>query len=256
MTRIEKITTIRRSLQNGMATIGSWMQIPDSSIAEIMGSSGYDWIAIDMEHGSISHHQLPNLFRAIELGGGLPLVRVANGSSENCKQALDAGAGGVIVPKINSACELAEIRKICCWPPNGQRGVGYSRANLFGKNFESYKDEAQSPILVAMIEDVGAIENLDEILQVPGLDAIFIGPYDLSASMGIPGKFESEEFLGMTTQIKNKCDQYSVPSGYHVVEPNQEMLGACIAEGYQFIAYSIDAVFLRIAAQLNLEIYS
>ena len=92
MNRFSQISKIRRQLFSGLYSIGSWIQIPDSSIAEIMGKSGYDWVAVDLEHGSISVSQLPNLFRAIELGGTLPLARVAQGSTKDCKQALDAGA--------------------------------------------------------------------------------------------------------------------------------------------------------------------
>jgi len=103
MNRYDAIIKIRKKLQNGGISIGSWMQIPHGSVAEIMGHSGYDWVAIDMEHGSISNNQLPDLFRGIELGGTLPLVRLAEGESKDCKEALDAGAGGVIVPMVTTA---------------------------------------------------------------------------------------------------------------------------------------------------------
>ena len=106
MKRASVIEKIRAKLVSGVPTIGSWMQIPDSSVAEIMGHAGYDWISVDMEHGSIGHHQLPDLFRSIELGGALPLARLAGDTPSECKQALDAGAGGVIVPMIQSAQQL------------------------------------------------------------------------------------------------------------------------------------------------------
>ena len=117
MNRLKKIKKIRDSLSQGDHTIGSWMQIPNSSLAEIMGQSGYDWVAIDMEHGSISVSQLPDLFRALELGGTLPLVRLTQGHPKDCKQALDAGAGGVIVPMIEDAKQLEDVRDACRWPP-------------------------------------------------------------------------------------------------------------------------------------------
>ena len=98
--RAEKIQSIREKLKYGEPSIGSWLQIPHSSVAEILGQSGYDWIAVDLEHGSIATHQLPNLFRALELGGTLPLARLAQAHPKDCKQALDAGAGGVIVPMV------------------------------------------------------------------------------------------------------------------------------------------------------------
>jgi len=250
MDRLKRIREIRERLGSGGHTIGSWMQIPHPSIAEIMGQAGYDWIAVDMEHGAIGVQQLPDLFRALELGGTLPLARIAEGSPKECKQALDAGAGGIIVPMIESAEQMIAVRNACRWPPAGTRGVGFSRANLFGKHFDSYGAEAQAPLLVAMIENRRAAENLERILAVDGLDAILIGPYDLSASMGLTAQFDSPEFKGMMDRIHHLCGRYRVPCGLHVVMPQPEVLAERIAEGYRFVAYSIDAVFLNKSAAL------
>lgn len=248
MNRSERVNRIRTALAAGRPSIGSWMQIPHAAVAEIMGDAGYDWVAIDLEHGSIGPHQLPDLFRALELGGTLPLVRLAQGLAKDCKQALDAGAGGVIVPMVESAAQLAAVRDSCRWPPAGTRGVGFSRANLFGKHFDAYVAEAQAPLLVAMIENVRAVEALEEILAVDGLDAIMIGPYDLSASMGITASFDAPEFLAVTRRICEMARSHRVPAGLHVVAPEPEVLQRRIAEGYGFIAYSIDAVFLQRSA--------
>ena len=113
MNRLKKIQSIRKSLAENMPSVGSWMQIPHASVAEIMGQAGYDWVAVDMEHGAIAVHQLPDLFRALELGGTLPLARLAQGHTKDCKQALDAGAGGVIVPMVETAAQLTQVRDAC-----------------------------------------------------------------------------------------------------------------------------------------------
>ena len=244
MNRLQAIEEIRHKLSSGIYSLGSWMQIPNSSIAEIMGQSGYDWVAVDLEHGSISVHQLPDIFRALELGNTLPLVRLAEAQAKDCKQALDAGAGGVIVPMVENSKQLEFIRDYCRWPPSGKRGVGFSRANLFGKFFIDYIDEAQKPLLVAIIESIKAVENLESILKVKGLDAVLIGPYDLSASMNLTAKFEDEEFLHIIEKIRTLSNQYSVACGIHVVNPKHDDLKQRIDEGYQFIAYSVDSVFL------------
>jgi 2-dehydro-3-deoxyglucarate aldolase len=244
MNRLEKINSIRQSLAANHPSVGSWMQIPHASVAEIMGQAGYDWVAIDMEHGAISAHQLPDLFRALELGGTLPLVRLADGRIKDCKQALDAGAGGVIVPMVESASQLITVRDACRWPPSGTRGVGFSRANLFGKNFEAYREEAQAPLLVAMIEHSQAVEGIEKILSVDGLDAILIGPYDLSASMGCTGQFDDPHFISAMERIRTICHQTNTPCGVHVVMPNTDELKLRINEGYRFLAYSIDAMML------------
>ena len=245
MNRLNVIQQIRKKLSNGECSVGSWMQIPHTSIAEIMGKASYDWVAVDLEHGAISVHQLPDLFRALELGGTLPLVRLAQGAVKDCKQALDAGAGGVIVPMVDSGDQLEKVRDVTRWPPAGVRGVAFSRANLFGKYFEEYIKEAQQPLLIAMIEHINAIKNLDSIMQVKGLDAVLIGPYDLSASMEMTTQFENSEFLKVMQEIKNRADDANVPCGVHVVDPSKEELQQKLDEGYRFIAYSIDAVFLN-----------
>lgn len=245
MNRLEAITMIRQKLSEGKYSIGSWMQIPSTSVAEIMGQAGYDWVAVDMEHGAISVHQLPDIFRALELGNTLPVVRIAQGHPKDCKQALDAGAGGVIIPMVDSPEKLEMVRDACRWPPAGNRGVAFSRANLFGKNFDNYIVEAQQPILVAMIEHVNAVENLRSILEVVGLDAILIGPYDLSASMGLTAKFDHPDFVAVMNQIRQVSESAKIPCGVHVVQPSSEELNQKLANGYRFIAYSMDAVILN-----------
>ena len=150
---------------------------------------------------------------------------------------------------IKSAEQLTMVRKACCWPPVGNRGVGFSRANLFGKYFDSYKKEAQSPLLIAQIEHINAVNNLDEILQVDGLDAIIVGPYDLSASMGITGKFDTREFIEVMDSIINRCKKFNVPCGDHVVQPDQKILDSRIDQGYRFIAYGTDGIFIYINSQ-------
>lgn len=253
MNRLKAILEIREKLSSGGHSIGSWIQIPHPSIAEIMGQAGYDWVAVDMEHGAVSAHQLPDLYRALELGGTLPLARLAQGHSKDCKQVLDAGAGGVIVPMVESSGELLRVRDAICWPPAGKRGVAFSRANLFGKHFDSYIEEAQQPLLVAMIEHVNAVKNLDSILQVEGLDAILIGPYDLSASMGLTARFNEVEFVSVMEDINNRAKKAGIPSGIHVVAPSVDELNGKLSEGYRFIAYSIDSVFLsKLAANPRL----
>lgn len=244
MNKLQSIEKIREKLSTNKFTLGSWTQLADSSVAEIMGNSGYDWVAVDQEHGSISFQKLPDIFRSLELGNTLPLVRLAQAHPKDCKQALDAGAGGVIIPNVEEADQLRLVIDSCKWPPSGKRGVGFSRANLFGENFKEYFNEAQSPLIIAIIESIKAIDNLDSILKVKGLDAVIIGPYDLSASMKITGDFKNQLYVNAINKVRVTAKKYSVASGIHVVDPDVKDLKKRIDEGYQFIAYSIDSVFL------------
>lgn len=244
MNKFKSINNLRKKLRN-KASIGAWIQIPSGTISEIVGNSGYDWAAVDLEHGHISNEKLPDMFRALELGNTLPFARIANANADNCKLVLDAGAAGIIIPKIESSKQLIEMRDSSRWPPKGIRGVGFSRANLFGKYFDDYSIESQNPFLVAMIESKKGFENIDDILKVEGLDAIFIGPYDLSASIGISGDFDSDKFNLCIKTIKEKCKKNKIPCGIHVVEPCSNELEYKIKEGYKFIAYSMDSMHLR-----------
>ena len=250
MNRYLAIRSIRAKLKSKELSLGSWMQLPNGSVAEIMGQSGYDWVALDLEHGSFSLHQLPDLFRALELGGTLPLVRLAEGSERELKGVLDAGAGGVIIPKIETSAQLERACSFCKWPPSGLRGVGFSRANLFGRRFESYSEEAQCPFIVAMIESRLGVENLNDILSVKGLDAVLIGPYDLSASFGLTGQFENAEFQEIMAMIKNKALEEGISVGLHIVQPSIDQLDQCVQDGFTFVPYSIDSVMLEKAAAM------
>lgn len=244
-----KAIEIKNKLKNGTVTIGSWMQIPDESVAEIMGNSGYDWIALDLEHGLISSHQLAGLCRAIELGGSVPFARIAYNHFNEITKALEAGVRGIIIPMIKTAHELEQGITHAKYPPDGSRGVGYSRANLFGKEFNKNIPHVNEEIVVvAQIENSQAVDDLDSILKVKGLDAIIVGPYDLSASMGITADFKNPRFLKSMDFIKEKALEYNIPMGVHIVQPSKNELDSKIKGGYTFIAYCIDAVFLYNAA--------
>ena len=146
---------------------------------------------------------------------------------------------------ISNAEQLKPIVDACRWPPNGSRGVGFSRANLFGKNFKSYFEEAKAPLLIVQIENIDLVNNLEEILQVSGIDAIIIGPYDLTASMGITGDFHNDKFIAIIKNIADLANRYGVPFGDHIVQPDLELLRQRIESGNTFIAYLTDAIFLH-----------
>jgi len=227
-------------------SIGTWMQLASPSVAEILSSQGFDWIAVDAEHGEYSKHELINIFRAIEVNGVKPYVRIPFGGIHEVKISLDSGAKGIIIPMVESSSQLKETIDFIFYPPRGKRGVGFSRANSFGQHFNEYLSKINNElVIVAQIENIKAVENLDEILAVDGLSSIMVGPYDLSASMGITGEFDNPVFVETLKSIKEKCLKSDVGLGYHVVEPSASELKSRIDEGYTFIAYGIDTVFLR-----------
>lgn len=244
------VAKIREQMNNNGVTLGSWMQLDNPSVAEIMGQAGYDWVAVDLEHGQFSLSGLPDIFRAISLGKSLPFARLARGGEKEIKQALDAGAKGLIIPKVESAAMMEKCVSHAFYPPKGTRGVGYSRANLFGKRFDQYRlTHGDEIFMVAQIESMAGVDHLPEILAVQGLDAIIIGPYDLSGSMGITAQFDHPDFTAALDRIQSGCKDAGKACGIHVVKPDQNDLADRIKQGYQFIAYGIDAVFLFSQAQ-------
>ena len=242
--------SVLTKLKNGAPTIGTWMQLSSPDVAEILGEAGYDWVAVDLEHGGFSMPVLKDIFRALQHGGTVSLARVAQCHPKDIKQALDAGAHGIILPMIERKDQLEKAISWAYYPPKGNRGVGYSRANLFGKNFDKYIEKYSTEILiVAQIEHINAAQNLDDILSVSDLDAIMVGPYDLSGSMGLTAQFDHPDYLRVMDTIFQKAHNNNVPMGVHIVQPDAALLAARIAEGYQFIAYGIDAVFLYNSAE-------
>lgn len=255
------VRDIRQKIAAGDATIGTWLQIPSPDVAEMLAWAGYDWVTADLEHGSFGPALLPNIFRAIECGGAAPMARLPEASKVWIKFALEAGAAGLIFPMIESAKALADAIDLSTYPgqdawrekgevAQAYRGVGFCRANKFGADFSRYREETAPKIfLVAQIEHINAVKDIDAILSHPRLDAIMVGPYDLSGSMGLTGKFEHPEFEAVMTEIASACQKHDVPMGCHVVEPDPALLHREIERGSRFIAYGMDTVFLRKCAK-------
>ncbi|HIW00802.1 MAG TPA: 2,4-dihydroxyhept-2-ene-1,7-dioic acid aldolase [Candidatus Desulfovibrio intestinipullorum] len=252
------IADIRALLAQDKATVGTWLQLPDADVAELMARAGYDWVAVDMEHGSFGRTCLPDIFRAIECGGAVPFARLPEASKTAIKAALEAGAQGLIFPMIESREQLDRAIGWSIYPgldtwagakPAEYRGVGYCRANVFGKEFDAYLAVAGDIFLVAQIEHIRAVENLESILSHPRLDAIMVGPYDLSGSMGLTGQFDHPKFREVMQQIAEICERCHARMGLHIVQPDPEALDREITNGARFIAYGIDTVFLWKSAE-------
>ncbi len=245
-----QVQVLRSLLAEGKHSIGSWLQLPSPDVAELLARSGYDWIVVDMEHGAISAAELPSIFRAIESGGAAPFVRVIEASQSAIKGALDAGAQGLVFPLIESYDQLnAAINHVLFPHSGGKRGIAYCRANAYGKEFDSYLHGLGNEIfIVAQVEHINALGELESIIGHPRLDAIMVGSYDLSGSMGITGDFKHPDFLEIMERITSTCKKYNVLMGTHIAYPDHDALAQCVTNGQRFIAYGIDSVFIWSAA--------
>jgi 2-dehydro-3-deoxyglucarate aldolase len=235
----------KKNLINQKLSIGSWLTMGHQSVAEIMAGSGFEWIAIDMEHSVIEFQNAQNLIAHIKSRGIQALVRVSKNEEVVIKRVMDAGADGVIVPMINSKQDAEQAVNFVYYPPKGKRGVGLARAQQYGTGFEEYKKWLnEEAIVIAQIEHIKAVENIDEILLTTGIDGIIIGPYDLSGSMGTPGDYERDEVKGAIKRVEEACKKHKKALGFHVILPEYEKLNEKIKAGYSFLAFSIDFYFL------------
>lgn len=235
-------------------TIGSWITLAHPAIAEIMARSGFDWLTVDLEHSVITIREMEELIRVVELCGVVPLVRLSANDPVQIKRVMDAGAHGVIVPMVNSVEDARKAVEAVRYPPEGKRGVGLARAQSYGNSFEKYKEWVnQESVVIVQVEHIKAVENLDAILAVEGVDGFIVGPYDLSGSLGIPGQFDNELMIEALSEIQTFVKTSSKVAGYHVVEPDVEQLNRCIHEGYLFLAYSVDFRMLATSCHSAIE---
>jgi 2-keto-3-deoxy-L-rhamnonate aldolase RhmA len=244
---------LRSNLKKSKVTFGSWITMADPMVSEILCQAGFDWLAVDMEHSALTLPQTQDHVRIIQLSGLPALVRVEENNPNIIKRVMDTGADGVIVPMVNSRAEAEKAVNAVRYPPVGTRGVGLARAQGYGLNFPEYKKSVGKKLVIIQIEHIKAVENLEDILTVPGIDAFLVGPYDLSGSLGLPGQFDHPKVSAALKRIMKVAKQLNMPAGFHVIPPETGMVQKKIKEGFTFIGYSIDMIFLKTFTQNQLK---
>lgn len=226
-------------------TIGSWLSFGFPPAAELMARAGFDFLVVDQEHTAIGVAEMHALIQVVDLAGVVPLVRVPANDGVYIKQALDAGAHGVIVPMVNSAQEAGDAVARAVYPPRGVRGAGLARAQGYGLDFAEYREWAnRETVVIVQVEHIEAVHQLPEILAVEGVDGFIVGPYDLSASLGHPGDWGHSDVRAALEEVARVVRANRKPGGFHVVHSDRRELEERIAAGYRFIAYGDDMVFL------------
>ena len=249
-----KHTKLKMKLAENSTTIGSWITLAHPAIAEIMSKAGFDWLVVDLEHSVITIREAQELIRVIDLCGVTPLVRLSANDGVQIKRVMDAGAHGIIVPMVNNAEDARLAVSSVRYPPFGNRGVGLARAQGYGTGFGEYKKWLENEsVVIVQIEHIEAVNNLDAILAVDGVDGFIVGPYDLSASLGIPGQFDHQLMRDAMNRIIAEGSGSGKVPGIHVVEPNIEGFKQRIDQGYRFLAYSIDIRMLDCACREGVE---
>ncbi len=241
---------LKEKLKGDEPLLGTMLSLPSPEIAEMVSVMGYDWVFIDAEHSALDYSQIQGLLQALRPGCS-GVVRVPLLDEIWVKKVLDLGVEGIIFPNIKSAKEAERAVRLCKYPPDGTRSVGITRAHTYGLEFKQYMQTANDELsLIIQVEHREAFEKIDEILEVPGIDAIFIGPYDYSASIGKTGMVEDEEVQREIARVREKCFRKKVPVG--IFGTSAKAVKPYLCQGYLLVTVGIDFLFLKEMAEETL----
>lgn len=247
--------TFKTGLNNGEVQIGLWLSSTTSYLAEIAATSGYDWLLLDGEHAPNTVQDLYHQLQAVAPYPGEPVIRPIEGNKALIKQALDIGARTLLIPMVDTAEQARQVVSYTRYPPLGERGVGASvaRAARWGR-IEDYMAKAEASLcLLVQVESKTALENLDEILEVAGIDGVFIGPADLSASLGYPDNAGHPEVQRIIESAIRKIRQANKAAGFLAVDP--AMAQKAISWGANFVAVGVDTMLYTEALDRRLALF-
>ncbi len=238
-------------LKNRETLIGSLVTLGSADVAELMSLAGFDYLWIDAEHAPLDFTQVQRMIQAV--GGRCScIVRIPENREVWIKKALDTGCNGIIAPQVKTGEEARSLVRWSLYPPEGERSVGISRAQGYGMNFEEYLSHANEKlVIVAQVEHIEGVRNIKAIAATPGLDAILVGPYDLSGSLGMPGKIREPQVEKAISEVKKHCELAGVSVGIFTTDGESAKVYA--DEGYNLIALGLDTFFLWGAARKALE---
>jgi len=244
--------TIKEKLKDGQAVFGPFIKSGNPAMIEILGMSGFDYVLLDMEHSPFSIEHTEHMIRAAEIGGACPFVRVSSHDESAILHPLDKGARGLLVPMVNDKATAERIVKFSKYSPMGRRGICiYSRAARFGYiSKQEHFRKSNSEILIAIqIEGQEGLNNLDEILTVDGVDIIYVGPYDLSQALGIPGEVSDPRVTDKVKEIFEKARAVGRHVGIYVDDVQTAKKYRQL--GLQFITLSVDVtIFSKACNQI------
>lgn len=234
--------SFRSRLGEGAPLLSTMITLPNAAVAEILADAGFDWLFIDGEHGPLQTQDILAMLQA--LGDRTPcLVRVPAAGEAAIKTVLDLGADGIIVPQVNTAEQAANVVQWARYAPQGSRGVGLARAHGYGRRFKEYVETAnERTVVVVQAEHIRAVENIESIVKVPGVDAVLLGPYDLSASLGKMGQIDDPTVVAAIDRVTEVCQRAKMPLGYFGV--TAAAVQPFIERGYTLITAGVDTLML------------
>jgi 2-dehydro-3-deoxyglucarate aldolase/4-hydroxy-2-oxoheptanedioate aldolase len=243
--------SFRSRLHNHEPLLGTLITLPSPEVAEIFGEAGLDWLFVDLEHSTLEPRDAQRILQAVA-GRTDCILRVPLNDEIWIKKALDTGAAGVMVPQVNT-CEDAQRAVRCSkYPPQGTRSVGMARAHGYGATFQEYIERANADTAVVIqIEHIRAVENIETILEAEGIDAILVGPYDLSASMNLIGQVDHAQVQSALACVRQACLAREMPFGIFTASP--EKAQQYLAQGYTLVAVGSDTSMLAQAVKSTVK---
>ena len=241
---------LKEKMRQGEAVIGTFIEIGHPDVVEWLSRLGFDWLLLDSEHAPAGFETLQRMMQAMNGSNCVPIVRPQWNERVVIKRILDIGAYGVLLPWVNSKEEAENAVKFCKYPPEGIRGWGPRRAGMFDPD---YYETANEELLIAVqIETAKALENLDDILSVPGIDACYIGPWDLSISLGfgVPPNWNETRYLAAFDRVLETAKRHGKPAGMFA---NLDNIEWALEKGFKFNTVDDDDTFLIRGAQMALE---
>ena|SRR5690606_39219851 len=237
----------RARLRRRETLLGTMLTLPDPAVAEIVAAAGFDWLFLDAEHGALETRELGTILRAVD--HRVPcVVRVAAAAEVPIKKALDLGAAGVIVPQVQSADQAREVVRYARYSPLGARGVGLARAHGYGFAFADYVATANERIaVIVQVEHSRAVDEIDAIVAVDGIDAVLLGPYDLSASLGKMGQVDDPAVVAAIGRVVECCRSAEMPLGIFGV--SADAVAPYAARGCTLLVAGVDTLLLGNAAR-------
>lgn len=226
-------------------SLGTWITVPHPTIVDLLSNQDFEWLCVDLEHSPISRAELQLAVSIIQGKGKKAFARIAANSHLEAKFPLDSGIDGIIIPMVNSLADAQQAVKNCLYPPKGVRGVGLARAQDFGFGFEKHLQKNLKDLEIYLqVEHIDAVRQIDEILSLKEIKGIFLGPYDLSGSMGIPGQFDHPSMKEAIRTVSEKTLTAGKNLGAHVIPSDHKVVKEFTSLGYNFIAFSLDTYFL------------
>lgn len=234
---------LKTRLSRGEPALGLWVTLESAAVSEIAASLGLDWVVVDTEHSALDFRETLDHLRAVARTKTAPLVRVPEIEEGAFKRVLDVGAEGILIPMVRSAEDVKRAVRFAKYPPEGIRGIAVERATQWGLGLQAYLEKAnRETLVIPIIENVQAAEQFDAILDVPGVDALFFGPFDLAASMGHLGAWSHPEVWSRIDMMRKRAQSKGMPLG--IVAPTAAEARRRVDEGYRMIAVGFDAVLL------------